>query len=68
MYTSTPPCLPDPPFRFFEGLDPRLLRNGQQSGSAVNSFFDQGKFEAIKLLEAVCCDEHPFCAKIKVSA
>ena len=20
MYISTPPCLPDPPFRFFEGL------------------------------------------------
>ena len=24
MYTSTPPRLPDPPFRFFEGLVPRL--------------------------------------------
>ena len=25
VYTSTPPRLPDPPFRFFKGLDPRLL-------------------------------------------
>ena len=24
MYTSTPPRLPDPPLRFFEGLAPRL--------------------------------------------
>ena len=24
MYTSTPSHLPDPPFRFFEGLVPRL--------------------------------------------
>ena len=24
MYTSTPADLPDPPFRFFEGLVPRL--------------------------------------------
>ena len=24
-YTSTPADLPDPPFRFFEGLVPRLL-------------------------------------------
>ena len=29
-------------------LENGVLRNGQQSGSAVNSFFDQGKFEAIK--------------------
>ena len=48
-----------------------ILRNRQKSGSAVNSLFDQGKFEAIKSLsgwEAVHCDEHSFCAKIKVSA
>ena len=25
MYTSTPVDVPDPPFRFFEGLAPRLL-------------------------------------------
>ena len=25
MYTSTPADVPDPPFRFFEGLAPRLL-------------------------------------------
>ena len=40
------------------------------SGSAVNSFFDQGNFEAMKTLsswEAASCDEHPFRAKIKVS-
>ena len=48
-----------------------VLRNGQQSGSAVNSFFDQGKFEAMKSLsgwDAARCDEYPFRAKIKVSA
>ena len=47
-----------------------VLRNGQQLGSAVNSFFDQDKFEAMKTLgvwEAVRCDEHQFRAKIKVS-
>ena len=35
------------------------------------AFIDQGEFEAMKTLsgwEAVHCDEHPFHAKIKVSA
>ena len=35
------------------------------------AFVDQGEFEAIKTLsgwEAARCDEHPFRAKIKVSA
>ena len=44
---------------------------GQQLGRAVNNFFDQVNFEAMKMLcswEAACCDEHQFCAKIKVSA
>ena len=52
-------------------LENGVLRNGQQPGSAVNSFFDHSKFETMKLLtgwEAVHCDEHPFRAKIKVSA
>ena len=34
------------------------------------AFVDQGEFEAMKTLsgwEAACCDEHQFCAKIKVS-
>ena len=51
-------------------LENGVLRNGQQSGCAVNSFFDQSKFEAMKTLsgwEAARCDEHQFCAKIKVS-
>ena len=51
-------------------LENSILRNGQQSGSAVNSFFDQGKFEAMKTLsgwKAAHCDEHQFRAKIKVS-
>ena len=37
----------------------------------MNSFFDHGKFEAMKTLsnwEAACCDEHQFRAKIKVNA
>ena len=47
------------------------LRNRQQPGRAVSSFFDHDKFEVIKMLsswEAARCDEHQFCAKIKVSA
>ena len=47
-----------------------ILRNEQPSGSAVNNFFDQGNFEAMKMLsgwEAARCDKHPFHAKIKVS-
>ena len=51
-------------------LENGVLSNGQQSGSAVNSFLDQGKFEAMKTLsgwEAARCDEHQFHAKIKVS-
>ena len=31
-------------------LENGVLRNGQQSGIAVNSFFDQGKFGATKIL------------------
>ena len=45
-----------------------IVRNGQQPGSAGNSFFDHSKFESMKSLsgwDAVCCDEHQFCAKIK---
>ena len=51
-------------------LENGVLRNGQQPGSAENSFFDYSKFEAMKLLsgwDAARCDEHQFCAKIKVS-
>ena len=39
--------------------------------SVVNGFSDQGELEAMKTLsgwEAARCDEHLFCAKIKVSA
>ena len=31
-------------------LENGILRNGQQLGSAVNSFIDLGRFEAIKTL------------------
>ena len=51
-------------------LENDVLRNRQQLGSAVNSFFVQGKLEAMKTLsgwEAACCDEHQFHAKLKVS-
>ena len=47
-----------------------VLRNGQQPGSAGNSFFDYSEFEAMKSLSgwvAARCDEHQFHAKIKVS-
>ena len=38
-----------------------LLRNGQQLGSPVNSFFDPGNFEATKTLSglrALRCGKH----------
>ena len=44
-------------------------RNGQQPGSAGNSFFDYSEFEAMKSLSGwvtARCDEHQFLAKIKV--
>ena len=52
-------------------LENGVLRNGQQLGSAENSFFDHRKFEAMKSLsgwEAAHSDEDQFRAKIKVSA
>ena len=42
----------------------------QPPQSVVNGFLDQGKFGAMKTLngwKAARCDEHQFCAKIKVS-
>ena len=51
-------------------LEYGVLRNGQQPGSAVNSFFDHSKSEAMKSLsgwEAARSDEHQFHVKIKVS-
>ena len=50
-------------------LENGILRNGQQPGSAENSFFDHSKFEAMKSLsgwEATRSDKDQFCAKIKV--
>ena len=40
-------------------LENGVLHNGQQSGSAVNSFIDQGEFDAMKTLSdhrALHCD------------
>ena len=51
-------------------IENSVLRNAQQPGSAVNSFIDQGEFEATKTLSccrALCCDKYHFCAKITVS-
>ena len=47
-----------------------VLCNGQQTGSAGNSFFDYSEFEVMTSLSgwvAARCDEHQFRAKIKVS-
>ena len=52
-------------------LENGVLHNEQQPQSVVNGFIDQGEFEAMKTLsswETARCDEHPFRAKIKVSA
>ena len=51
-------------------LENGVLHNRQPTQSVVTGFSDQGEFEAMKTLsdwEAVRCDEHQFCAKIKVS-
>ena len=50
---------------------PTCSCNRQQPQSVVNGFVEQSEFEAMKTLsgwEAAHCDEHPFRAKIKVSA
>ena len=47
-----------------------ILRNEQPSGSAVNSFFDQGNFEAVKMfsgLEAAHSNKHQFRAFLELS-
>ena len=47
-----------------------VLRNGQQSGSAVNSSIDQGEFRAMKTLSgrtAPRCDKYQFYDKMTVS-
>ena len=52
-------------------LENGILHNGQPTQSVVNGFSDQGELEAMKTLsgwEAARCNEHPFCARIKVSA
>ena len=59
------------PMRMRITLENGVLRNGQQPQSVVNGFYRPGEFEAMKTLsrwEAARCDEHSFCAKIKVSA
>ena len=46
------------------------LRNGQQPGSAMNSFIDQGEFRATKTLSgriAPRCDKLQFCDEMTVS-
>ena len=46
-----------------------VLCNGQQPGSAMNSFIDQGEFGAMKMLSghiAPRCDKHQFCDKMTV--
>ena len=47
-----------------------VLRNGQQAGSAVNSFIDQGELVAIKTLSGRISprsDKHRFCDKMTMS-
>ena len=57
--------------RMHTKLENGVLSNRQQTQSVVNGFVDHGEFNAMKTFsgwEAVYCDEHPFHAKIKVSA
>ena len=51
-------------------LENGVLHNGQQPGSAVNSFTDKGEFGAMKTLSghgALHCDQHLFHDKMMVS-
>ena len=48
-------------------LDNGVLRNGQQHGSAVNTFTDQGKLKKLSGRRAPRCGRHQFRAKITVS-
>ena len=51
-------------------LENGLLCNGQQPGSTVNIFIDQGKVDAMKTLSAcraLRCGKHHFHAKITVN-
>ena len=51
-------------------LENGVLCNGQQLDRVENSFIDQGKFVAMKMLsgcKAPCCDKHQFCDKMTVS-
>ena len=83
IHFPRPPSIVPRPMNVVFGLGTRLclrmrtklangvLHNEQQPQSVVNGFIDQGEFEAMKTLsgwEAGRCDEHPFRAKIKVSA
>ena len=50
-----------------QGKKKGILCKGQQPGSAVNSFSDQGKFETMKTLSGrrvLRCGKHQFHAKI----
>ena len=47
-----------------------ILHNGQQPGSSVNSFIDQGEFGAMKTLSGRIsphCDTYQFCDKMTVN-
>ena len=51
-------------------LENGILGNGQQSGSAVNSFIHQGELEAMKTLSgprALRCDKYQFRDNMTVS-
>ena len=52
--------------RMHKRLENGVLHDGQQFGSAVNSFIDQGKFETMKTLSgcrALHCGKHQFRVK-----
>ena len=44
-----------------------VLRNGQQPGSAVNTFTDSGTMKTLSGRIALRCDKHQFCDKMTVS-
>ena len=59
-----------PRVRMHTTFENGVLPNGQQPGSAVNSFIDLGEFGAMKTLSgriAPRCDKHQFCNKMTVS-
>ena len=59
MYTSTPADVPDPPFRFFEGLVPRLPRTQALSRRGKRLATLEGQSHLLPLRHGSCDLQRP---------